>query len=110
MSAKVIFSKTLQGESQISNYLNKIIERADTEELPILIYQGFEDLEDAPLDQYPLGEREPYIVDRILNGRKVQVELIKKLFEPKIFEMRIDSRGEFHRFIYFPYIYKDKQL
>lgn len=42
MNAKVIFSKTLQGESQISNYLNEIIMRKDAKELSFLIYQGFE--------------------------------------------------------------------
>lgn len=110
MNAKVIFTKTIQNELQVSNYLDKLIERTDVEELAVLIFQGFVDLEEAPLSEYPLGETEPYLVDRIINGKKIQIELVKKLSEPKIFEMRVDFRGEFHRFIYFPYIYEDEPL
>lgn len=110
MNAKVIFSKTIQGQSQVSDYLDKLIGRKDAKELTVLVFQGFKDLEEAPLSEYPLGKAEPYLVDRIINGKEVQIELIKKLSEPKIFEMRVDFNGEFHRFIYFPYIYKDEPL
>lgn len=111
MNAKVIFTKTIQNELQVSNYLDKLIERTDVEELAVLVFQGFVDLEEAPLSEYPLGKtEEPYLVDRIINGKKVQIELVKKLSEPKIFEMRVDFRDEFHRFIYFPYIYEDEPL
>ncbi|AQQ55596.1 hypothetical protein [Planococcus lenghuensis] len=102
----VIFSKTLDRRNQVFPFIEKL--SAKDPDLGILIFQGFQDLEEAPEETFPLGETEPYFVTRIRRGREVQVELVKRLSEPRIFEMKADQGREYHRFIYFPYIYRDE--
>lgn len=103
---EIYFSKTIDKQQQVLPFIEKLANK-DTE-LGILIYQGFADLEEAPESMYPLGETKPHRVKRTFRGREVDMELVKRLSEPRIFEMKADDRAEFHRFIYFPYYYKDE--
>lgn len=101
---EIYFSKTIDNQQQVLPFIEKLAE--EDPDLGVLIYQGFTDLEEAPETMYPLGETKPYRVKRTFRGREVDVELVKRLSEPRIFEMKADNRAEFHRFIYFPYYYK----
>lgn len=101
---EIYFSRTIDNQQQVLPFIEKLAEE-DTD-LGVLIYQGFADLEEAPETMFPLGETKPYRVKRTFRGREVDVELVKRLSEPRIFEMKADNGAEFHRFIYFPYYYK----
>lgn len=103
---EIYFSKTVDNKQQVLPFVEKLAKKDPG--LGILILQGFEDLKEAPEAMYPLGEKEPYLVKRIFRGREVEVELVKSLSEPRIFEMKADHKKEYHRFIYFPYLYKDE--
>lgn len=65
-------------------------------------------MEEAPEDTFPLGREQPYHVKRILHGKEVDIELVKRLSAPPISEMKVDYKREYHRFIFFPYIYKEE--
>lgn len=103
---EIYFSKTIDNQHQVFPFIEKLA--TEDTELSVLIFQGFEDLKDAPEALYPLGESAPYRVKRIFRGREMDLELVKRLSEPRIFEMKADDRAEFHRFIYFPYHYKEE--
>lgn len=103
---EIYFSKTIDNQQQVLPFIEKLANE-DTD-LGVLIYQGFEDLKEAPETMYPLGEKEPYRVKRTFRGREVDVELVKRLSEPRIFEMKADDGAEYHRFIYFPYYYQNE--
>lgn len=103
---EIIFSKTLTMQSQVSDF---IVDLTKDKSLKILIIQGFQDLKDASEFEYPLGEKEPFIVKRIRHGRSLHVELVKRLSTPRIFEMKIDYNRKYHRLIYFPYVYNGER-
>lgn len=47
-------------------------------------------------------------MNRVFRGREINIELVKRLSEPRIFEMKADDGAEYHRFIYFPYRYREE--
>src|SRR5690625_1115182 len=107
MMVKIIFSKTIRMENQVLNYLDGLL--IDNPELLAVVEQAFIDLKSASVNEFPIGVYKPFIVDKKMHGTNTQFELIKKLSEPRIFELRVDHNKECHRFIYFPYIYQSEQ-
>lgn len=104
MEVEIYFSKTLTYEEQVRNFIFELQNKEDDTLIELLV-QAFEDLKNASNSKFPLGEYEPFIVNREKHGNLIQFELIKKLSQPRIFEMRIDYNKEYHRLIYFPYKY-----
>ena len=105
--SKIIFSKALDKKNHVFPFIEQLV--TQDAELGVLIYQGFQDMEEAPEDTFPLGREQPYHVKRILHGKEVDIELVKQLSDPPISEMKVDYNNEYHRLIFFPYIYKKEQ-